>query len=183
MSKNGIIVSVTSGIDKSIAKIIKTQLQDLPLKSATLDGEYVDGSVRNSQVSWIPKTHWVAGLMSHYVNLVNDQYYHYDLRSWAQNIQYTVYNGQGTGYKWHNDYQEALEGYDLMRKITISLCLDDEYEGGELQIFTPGCEMNTYKMNCGDIVIFSSDMMHRVRPLKSGLRTCLVGWYAGPKFK
>ena len=40
-----------------------------------------------------------------------------------------------------------------------------------------------FKMDMGYVIIFPSDSLHRVRPIKSGKRISLVGWYAGPKFK
>ena len=36
------------------------------------------------------------------------------------------------------------------------------------------------KSNC---IIFHSDMWHRVRPVKSGVRKSLVGWLVGPQFR
>jgi predicted 2-oxoglutarate/Fe(II)-dependent dioxygenase YbiX len=43
--------------------------------------------------------------------------------------------------------------------------------------------MKTISMDVGDVIIFPSDIIHRVRRLKSGKRISLVGWYGGPAFR
>ena len=52
----------------------------------------------------------------------------------------------------------------------------DDYEGGEFQVMM-GNKMFSYKMDVGEAIVFPSDCLHRVRPLKSGKRVSLVGWY------
>ena len=44
-------------------------------------------------------------------------------------------------------------------------------------------KMKTFKPQMGDAIIFPSTTRHRVRPLKSGKRISLVGWYGGPAFR
>ena len=75
---------------------------------------------------------------------------------------------------------------NLIRKLSISLILSDpsEYEGGEFQIMHMGDKkMTTMKPPMGTAIIFSSTTRHRVRPIKSGKRISLVGWYGGPPFR
>ncbi|BCU93901.1 MAG: hypothetical protein CM15mV3_1870 [Caudoviricetes sp.] len=59
----------------------------------------------------------------------------------------------------------------------------EDYEGGELEIKVLPEETKKYKMDIGDVIVFPSDMWHRVTPIKSGTRVSLVGWYAGPRWK
>ena len=183
MAKNNGLYVIPSGIDKSVSDVIKTQLKNVDLKQSTLRDENIDLSIRSSKTYWVETDHWISGMMSHFINCANVDYFKYDLHNWADKIQYTVYDGPGTGYKWHNDYAPSSKYEGMYRKLSISICLDDEYEGGELQLLSTSNELHTMKMKCGDVVIFSSDIVHRVRPLKSGYRSSLVGWYGGPKFK
>ena len=44
-------------------------------------------------------------------------------------------------------------------------------------------KMSTMKPPMGTAIIFSSTTRHRVRPIKSGKRISLVGWYGGPPFR
>ena len=104
---------------------------------------------------------------------------------WADQIQYTLYEGEGSHYAWHQD--TALSSFDpqICRKLSISLLLSDpsEYEGGELQLLYSDKRVVTLKPELGGAVIFPSSVRHRVRKIKSGRRESLVGWYGGPLWK
>ena len=175
--------TIPSGIDKSVAEEIKRQLSLVSLSDGETQGDGVQPEIRINKICWIPTDHWIAGMMAHFINQANILHFKYDLHAWSDQIQYTVYDTPGAKYNWHTDHIPSIYHEGMWRKLSISLCLDDEYEGGELQLLTGHKHMETIKMKCGDTVVFSSDMMHRVKPIKSGLRSSLVGWYAGPKFK
>ena len=72
--------------------------------------------------------------------------------------------------------------------MTIWLNDPDEYEGGEFDIETKSpleeIRYDTLKLSKGSIVIFPSNKVwHRVRPVTSGERKSLVGWFSGPAFR
>tara|TARA_B100001142_G_scaffold124103_3_gene126013 strand:- start:11312 stop:11863 length:552 start_codon:yes stop_codon:yes gene_type:complete len=183
MAKNNGIYLIPSGIDQSVSNVIQKQLADSSLVEGKLQDDILDKQIRNVSVSWINTDHWISGMLAHFISVANKDHFHYDLHGWADRIQYSVYDGKGTGYRWHNDHQKSVYYTDMVRKLSISLCLSDDYEGGEFQIYDHDIELSTFKMKSGDVVIFSSEMMHRVRPIKSGCRSSLVGWYAGPNYK
>jgi PKHD-type hydroxylase len=102
-------------------------------------------------------------------------------------LQYTHY-GVGDKYDWHVD--QVLNDDDdneNCRKLSFTLLLNDEFEGGNLDIEcgSPGSpERNkTIDLKKGDIVFFPSYMWHRVTPVTSGERHSLVGWIQGPNWK
>ena len=141
---------------------------------------------RKSDIYWISDTGWVAGMMSHFVNLANTIKYKYDIGYWADSIQYTEYNGDGAHYSLHADTAPSIRIKTDIRKLSISLCLSrkEDYEGGEL-VF-PGeyiVGKNSHKMDIGDVIVFPSDFHHKVNPVTSGRRIALVGWYAGPPWR
>jgi len=46
------------------------------------------------------------------------------------------------------------------------------------------CEISVPEFNkTGSIVVFPSDMEHRVAPVTKGIRYSLVVWFVGPPFK
>ena len=186
MAKVDSIYYIPSGIDKEIAEVIVKSLKKYPLEKAITTVES-DTYSRNSQVLFLNTDNWIAGMLAHFIHSANNVKggFNYDLHSWANHIQYTVYDGPGTGYKWHIDHLESAFIPDHFRKLSISLCLSskDDYDGGELQLLVGANRMKSYKMDCGDVLVFPSDYTHRVRPLKSGKRISLVGWMGGPKFK
>ena len=183
MPKTAGYYRIPSAIDISVAAEIKRQLSSVSLSCGEIEGDGSQPDVRINKISWIPTDHWIAGMMAHFINQANILYFQYDIHTWSDKIQYTVYDTPGAKYNWHSDHMPSIYHKNMWRKLSISLCLDDDYVGGELQLLNGHKHMETIKMKCGDAVIFSSDMMHRVRPIKSGVRSCLVGWYAGPKFK
>jgi hypothetical protein len=68
-----------------------------------LFGDALNKEKRNSQNTWIPTTHWVAGFLWHYVQRANRENFLYDLRNIdGESLQYTRYEA-GQFYGWHND--------------------------------------------------------------------------------
>ena len=190
---------IPTAIDKTLAAhIIKTVHKFGSDKTKSMVGgmgELGDGSLssgildrakRNSSQRWIPTDNWVAGMMAHFIREANKNFYNFDLIGWSDQIQYTEYKGAGKHYSWHADSMESAILPGTVRKLSISLLLSDpkDYEGGEFQIMYPGNSgMQTLKPELGQAIIFPSYAMHRVRPLKSGNRVSLVGWYGGPPFR
>jgi len=194
---------IPSGMTPDVCNIIKETFKNETLNDSKIlgsrdqeiqnskdfesPGEF-DPKIRSSKQLWIATDHWISGMMSHFIHCANNSYFKYDLVQWSERIQYTVYDGKDSHYFWHKDFTRSPylhNGVELVRKLSISLCLssNDDYEGGEFQIMHGHKDMKTIKFNIGDVIVFSSDAVHRVRPLKSGKRISLVGWFAGPKFK
>jgi len=59
--------------------------------------------------------------------------------------------------------------------VSTTIFLNDEYEGGELVIQTPLGEQSI-KGNAGDVLIYSSDSLHKVTEVTSGVRLVAVTW-------
>ena len=102
----------------------------------------------------------------------------------TQSIQYGIYS-EGDYFNWHVD-QYSKRG--ITRKISASIFLNDpdEYEGGELdlEMLTPtdSPRYHSFKLPKRSIILFQSDLWHRVRPITSGVRKTLVVWFIGPPY-
>ena len=72
------------------------------------------------------------------------------------------------------------------RKISFSLLLNDDYEGGDFDIEYghPSKELRhaTFRLGKNEAIFFKSDFWHRVNPVKSGIRKSLVGWILGKNY-
>ena len=55
--------------------------------------------------------------------------------------------------------------------------LNDEYTGGELQIKNKDDNEITLEEGMGNLFIFYSKLIHRVKPVISGTRYSLVNWF------
>ena len=150
---------------------------------ATLSSGVVDSTVRQSELVEINETYWGVGFLMHYINLQNKYNFGYDLSGGLdqQKIQYIQY-GVGGHYTWHTDVSPPNR-YIRKLSFTLQLSDEDEYEGGELQLITDDRRMIQVPKTKGLLVVFKSDMLHRVRPVKSGLRKSIVGWITGPAWK
>ena len=104
---------------------------------------------------------------------------------------------KGGFYEFHKDCKgDHLSAYNLpdkkfmhghVRKLSMTVLLNDNYEGGEFQfatIYRGKREIHTPEFNkTGSIIVFPSDMEHRVAPVTKGIRYSLVTWFLGPPFK
>ena len=73
------------------------------------------------------------------------------------------------------------------RKISFTILLNDEFEGGEFEI-EAGSPANTERVHTvdlkkGDAILFPSYTWHRVKPVTKGTRHSLVGWVRGPQWR
>lgn len=127
---------------------------------------------------------WMFERLNDVIYRANQQFYNFDLNGYEY-FQYTTYDKDGR-YDWHTDMAFGFEenNKDIQpRKLSLSLLLNDDYEGGKFQI-NAGMESEpvTVELKKGQIVLFPSFMIHRVTPVTQGLRRSLVVWVLGPKF-
>lgn len=98
-------------------------------------------------------------------------------------LQYSEY-GVGGEYGWHRDIHDKPYPNGLVRKVSFSTILNDDFEGGEFDIETKNPadkkRYDTFDNKKQNTIIFPSHMWHRVRPVKSGVRKSIVGWVLGP---
>ena len=75
-----------------------------------------------------------------------------------------------------------------IRRVAVSISLNDDYEGGILQFPSWKLDMDTGKDNfeivdvrlkIGQIVQFPIILLHRLTPITKGVRKQLVTWYTG----
>ena len=83
------------------------------------------------------------------------------------------HNEYKAGYLFHCDFGTKVP----LRHISISICLNNDFEGGEFVFDIPGGEM-TVPQNVGDAIVFPSNFMfpHQVNKIINGPRYALVGW-------
>ena len=167
----------------------KLNSANLQWEDGGINGKRSGDSVRKSKIAWLGDQYLIEQLF-YSIDLCNKQNWNYDLDGCGA-IQYGTYSDGGY-YDWHVDEESEIHninGKDLIRKLSMTIWLNDpnEYEGGECDIEVKGpfedIRYNTLKLKKGSIVIFPSDMWHRVRPVTSGVRKSLVTWFRGPPFR
>tara|TARA_Y100000816_G_scaffold285585_1_gene265427 strand:- start:619 stop:1281 length:663 start_codon:yes stop_codon:yes gene_type:complete len=174
------------------------------------EGKVVGGQKehRDSGVAWFTDVD-LERLIRHLIDIANyEAGWKYDITG-PESFQFTSY-GKDQHYNWHTDGQcdhfcarksvqfhqpenknlnYTNEGFLLgtVRKISMSLVLNNEYEGGQLKFRmlnnSSEIEDTEIKTDRGDVVIFPSFIDHKVAPVTKGTRYSIVAWYGGPPFK
>jgi len=142
------------------------------------------------------KEQWVVDLLWQYMHHTNC----FTGKRWAidavETMQITRYrekdfydfhiDGRGDHHaKYMSVENELMHG--KVRKMSMTVLLNDDYEGGEFQFAV--CEKGRIEVipveekSTGTIIIFPSIMEHRVIPVTKGTRYSLVAWFLGPPFE
>ena len=172
---------------------IVSYCENLELESGTTFGAKDQQEVELHRVSNIkflernPETAWIFDRLNAVIQSANEMFYGFELNGY-DSIQFTTYNAEREGrYDWHMDMAlgEIQEPVNLIqtRKLSLTFCLNDDYEGGGFQI-NEGREeyAQTLPIKKGRAILFPSFIIHRVAPVTKGVRKSLVVWAVGPKF-
>ena len=136
---------------------------------------------RNSKVSFLTPNEKIRKELFRLANNANE------LGGWelkitnVENLQYTVYE-KGDYYNWHTDVGKKRNPLGI-RKLSFTMILNDNYEGGTLQMEhgAPNSDDRIYNISpkLGEIIWFPSYKWHRVTLVTSGVRHSLVCWFIG----
>lgn len=156
-------------------------------KEATVGGgEKPKKKLRVCQVAWLTDP-WIMEMLMNYVD--NANYY----AGWNFQIerpvaiQFTKYE-VGGHYNWHRDTNvDISKTGGKTRKLSITVTLNDDYEGGELMIDSEDHYWNKnprkVRSSLGSVAVFPSDTYHRVTKVTKGTRYSLVVWVMGEPWK
>ncbi len=148
-----------------------------PAEEGRVEGGGAQQQFRSATVHFIPhikETVWLYQKALDAAVEANEHHWDFDVTGFFQGLQLIRYEGSREDhYAWHMDIGI---GADTGRKISFVVQLSDpaDYEGGEL-------EMNSGKILTppnarGTVVLFPSFMLHRVKPVTSGVRWSIAGW-------
>ena len=87
----------------------------------------------------------------------------------ADNIMYAEYT-EGQEYLWHPD--SHVGAWTESRRVSMIVVLEAPESGGEFQIR----ELGTIPLRPGSLLMFDSEMVHRVTAVTKGLRKSMVFW-------
>ena len=146
-------------------------------------GGGTDTKKRITTISWIPfkeMGHMYRDLYRFIVQANQNHFGFGDIQI-TENAQFTEYP-EGGFYDWHMDCDVSMQHEPPVRKISMTLLLNDpaEFEGGELEIMAPG---KYAPLKQGHAVCFASFLNHRVNVVKRGMRQSLVVWFGGKPFR
>jgi len=171
-------------------KLIQLGQAQPKLKGETLTGK-VNHTHRKNTISWIPfdKAQEIYGIIYNWMERTNINFFGFENMRATEPGQYAEYS-KGDFYDWHMDIPLDMRQMPQVRKISMSLLLNDpkEFKGGELEIFTGTLDTDDsddsiQKLKQGQLIFFASFVLHRIRPILEGNRKALIMWFGGTPFK
>jgi PKHD-type hydroxylase len=139
--------------------------------------------IRETDVTWCNEQ-WVYDLVWDYLQVANrNSNWNFQIDC-CEEMQIGRYNKDGH-YDWHID-GNGFTRYEndnpftcgKTRKLSMSVILNDEFEGGEFEFFNKV----QVRSKRGTVLVFPSYMLHRVKPVTKGTRYSLVTWFCGEPF-
>jgi len=182
------IINTTTPIftPEQCRQIIESGRKQPPQKASVgmgKPGGGVDNKTRTTTISWIPfkEMEPMYQDLDTFIQKANLNHFGFgDIRITEQ-AQFTEYP-LGGFYDWHMDCDTGMAHEPPVRKISMTLLLNDpaEFEGGNLELLKPG---STVDLKQGHAVCFASFLNHRVAPVTRGVRQSLVVWFGGTPFR
>ena len=146
-------------------------------------GGGTDTKKRVTTISWIPFNEMEPMYRDLYkfIQAANLNHFGFDDIRITEQAQFTEYPVGGF-YDWHMDTDVVMRKEPPVRKISMTLLLNNEseFEGGHLEIMAPG---RFQKLQRGHALCFASFINHRVSPVTRGVRQSLVVWFGGKPFR
>ncbi len=154
------------------------------LEEAKLGAGDTNATVRRSQVVFLgmeQKYRWLYERIWEVAQEINRRGLGIDISGVEGHIQLARYDSSDQGfYDWHTDFA----GFRPLRKISISIQLSrsEDYEGGDLELFTLNRPQRVERAR-GALIAFPSFVLHRVAPVVRGTRWSLVAWVLGARWR
>mgnify|MGYP003136838239 CR=1 FL=1 len=115
------------------------------------------------------------------INIQNFGFHIYDLTDLDLCLHNTYGETNKGAYDWHYDgSNDFSHTYRFTVLINTSL---EKYEGGDFNLFVVGGAIKIPELEVpGNMIIFRSEMLHRVTPVIKGTRNTLSFFLKGPKY-
>jgi len=139
--------------------------------------------IRSSKISWlyaVDNLDWVFKRITDAVLNLNNRFFQFDIYALNEGLQFTNYKEPSDKYGKHIDRRFN----NIIRKLSLSIQLTnpEEYEGGELILYEDG-KGTEMKKEQGTLILFTSYILHEVKPITKGERNSLVSWVTRKQFK
>lgn len=126
---------------------------------------------------------WLYELLFPLALEANSNAFYFDIDIVTDPIHYVIYPEDGGHLDWHMD----VGAFGVNRRklaMTVQLSDPSEYDGGDFEIWAGGKDhIVTVPREKGDVIVFPTFLMHRVKPITRGRRKCLVFWTGGRPFR
>ena len=118
-----------------------------------------------------------------YITYINECHFGYSIYEYSDFdlVCYNTYEGNlKHEYKWHID---RASNVNVDFKYTVLSNISDNYTGGEFLLNSGGDIMKIDDFKPGAVLMFRSNVQHKVNPVLSGTRKTLSFFVRGPRWK
>ena len=188
-SETGVFVfpsKLDSGFCNDVISLASSSFKEATIIDDTACEKVVAGW-RKSEVYWTTEQ-WIVDAIWPFMEVANElSGQMFDIER-VEDIQITKY-GVGGFYGFHTDSYSShffKDSHGKVRKLSMSVQLNDDYEGGELQVarISRGeIQIDTMEKAKGTVIVFPSSLEHQVKKVTSGERYSLVAWFKGPPLR
>lgn len=142
--------------------------EELELSTASVtDG---NPNKRKSSISWVDD---LGDVNERLKNILKSQFNFLGMEvTGLKSFQFTEYK-VGEFYEWHTDRGPIM---NRNRFVSTVIQLNDDYEGGLLEIKDTMGNLIPINQKSGSLYIFDSGLEHRVTPVNVNVRYSLVNW-------
>jgi predicted 2-oxoglutarate/Fe(II)-dependent dioxygenase YbiX len=163
--------------DKLIQEYSKPEVEKLPPSIGEGEGS-INLDIRNVARLQLPLYAGIGATLTAIGLNLNHEIWKYDITHSNQS-EFLMYDVKGK-YETHVDtfHQHSKD----IRKLTVLVFLNDDFEGGKFYIQNSHERMYPEQKK-GTVLIFPSFMPHGVEPITKGVRYSIVTWMVGPYFK
>jgi len=176
---------VSEDICKRIINLGKNKWEKGKVQDTLLDKGELDLRSRKTDVAW-SNDDWLYNICWDYLHVANrNANWNFEIGA-CEPMQITRYKKTGH-YDFHQDGNGFTRAnmpenpllHGLTRKLSMTIVLNEDYEGGEFQFFDDKLPI---KEKTGTVIVFPSYMVHKVQPVTKGTRYSLVAWFCGQPF-
>ena len=106
--------------------------------------------------------------------LVEENYKDYTITE-AEDLQFATYNVND----FYGAHRDADKNNKRILSVSVQLSKPSEYEGGDLCLYGIEGAFSPVTNEQGTVIIFPSNLLHKVEPVTKGIRYSLVQWFKG----
>ena len=112
--------------------------------------------------------------LSSMLEQANEDFYGFELNGHIE-CNFARYQ---VGDHYQAQHMDCQTGYADQRKVSFTLMLNDDYEGGEF-----GTQYEQVITKAGRLIVFPSYLLHSVNPITKGTRYVIYGFLSGPHWR
>lgn len=166
------ILEIPALIPHDVCKEVVNWTRDKKWAESIVEKGTIEKSVRNCQMLGLHNSPYDNKLFEYVSKALQTYVTKFKYVSISKDTGYELLKYEPGGF-----YRQHVDSYDINpRIITLSIAMNDEYDGGEWSFFGGGYKLNP---KIGSAIMFPSNFMypHEILPVTKGTRYSMITWF------